>query len=88
MNLPLRPDWSLDRLTLAIQLVLDRTVVRSRTQPDRVFPSRWATASLYADRVLGITLGALDPEPDGLTMLDGLDKRVRAAVDDAGDARG
>lgn len=89
MNLALRPDWSLDRLTLAIQLVLDGTVVRSRIQPDRVFPSsRWATASLYADTVLGIISGALDPEHDGLSMRDWLDRRVRAAASAADHARG
>lgn len=80
MNLDLRPDWPLERLTLAIQLVLDGTVVRSRVQAGKVLPSRWVTASLYADTVLAIISGALDPEHDGLSMRDWLDGRVRTAA--------
>lgn len=80
MNLKLRPDWSVERLTLAIQLVLDGTVVRSRIQLDRVIASRWATASLYADTVLAIIGSALDPEHDGVSMREWLDGRVRAAA--------
>lgn len=78
MDLGLRPDWTLERLTLAIQLVLDGTIVRSRVQADSVLPSRWATASLYADTVLAIISGALDPEQDGLPMRDWLDQRVHS----------
>ena len=80
MNLDLRPDWPLERLTLAIQLVLDGTVVRSRVQAGKVLPSRWATASLYADTVLAVISGALDLERDGLSMRDWLDGRVRAGA--------
>lgn len=80
LNLVLRRDWPIDRLTLAIQIVLDGTVVRSRIQPDDVQPSRWATASIYADTVLAIIAGALDPERDGLTLREWLDGRVRQAA--------
>lgn len=80
LNLDLRPDWPIERLTLAIQLVLDGTVVRSRVQTNRVMVSRWATATLYADTVLAIISGALDPEHDGRSMRDWLDGRVRTAA--------
>ena len=77
MNLELRPDWPIEKLTLAIQLVLDGTVVRSRIQGDGVLPTRWEAASLGADIILAIISGALDPEQDGLAMRDWLDQRVR-----------
>ncbi len=88
LDLNLRPDWPIERLALAIQLVLDGVVMRSRIQPDSVIPSRWATASLYSDTVLAIVSGALDPEQDGMTMRDWLDSRIQWHIGQADNARG
>lgn len=75
-KLRFRPEWSLERLTLAIQLVLDGVMVRSRIEPDKLASAAWATANLYSDTVLSIISGALDLEQDGLTLRDWLDGRV------------
>lgn len=81
MGVKLRKGWSIDRLTLAIQLVLDGAVMRSRIQPDHVLRSRWESASVYADTVLAIISGALDLERDGLTLQEWLNGRIdRAAM--------
>lgn len=84
MGVTLRKGWSIDRLTLAIQLVLDGAVMRSRIQPDHVLRSRWESASVYADTVLAIISGALDLERDGLTLQEWLNGRVDRAVSTAG----
>lgn len=76
MQLRFRPEWSVERLTLAIQLVLDGVMVRSRIQPDKVVSTAWEAANLYSDTVLSIISGALDLEQDGLSLRDWLDGRV------------
>lgn len=78
MGIELRPDWSVDRLTLAIQLVMDGILVRSRVEPENVAPTRWAAGSIYADTVLAIISAVLDTERDGLTMHTWIDRRVKA----------
>lgn len=80
MGIGLRPDWSVERVTLAIQLVLDGVMVRSRIEPDNLAPSRWRAGSIYADTVLAIISSVLDTERDGLTMHDWVDGRVEAAL--------
>lgn len=80
LQLGLRSDWPVERLSMAIQVVLDGIVIRSRIEPDRVLPSRWARASLYADTVLAILCGALDVERDSLSMRDWMDQRVGSAT--------
>lgn len=80
MDVKLRKDWSIDRLTLAIQLVIDGAVMRSRIQPDHILPSRWESASIYADTVLAVISGALDPERDGLTLQEWLNRRMDRAA--------
>lgn len=80
MKLRLRPDWPLERFSLATQVVLDGIMIRSRIEPDNLAPSRWATGSLYADMVLAIIGSAVDTESDGLPMRAWVDQRISAAL--------
>ncbi len=79
MGVKLRPDWTVERLTLAIQLVLDGIMIRSRIEPDIMAPGRWASGSIYADTVLAIISAVIDTEGDGRSMRTWIDDRVKAA---------
>lgn len=80
MGVQLRPDWTVDRLTLAIRLVLDGIMVRSRVEPDIVASSRWASGSIYADTVLAIISAVIDTEGDGRSMREWIDDRVKSVA--------
>lgn len=56
---PLRPHWAPQRLTLAIQVMLDGYLVRSRVEPERLAHG-WSEASFFADLVVTFSCGALD----------------------------
>lgn len=68
----LRPDWTPARLTLAVQVMLDGYLVRSRVEPGLLEPG-WAQASLFADMVVTFSCGALDVDRRGLTTRRWLD---------------
>jgi AcrR family transcriptional regulator len=65
LGLVLRPGWTPERLALALQAALDGFVLRFRIQPDDYQASRWEGASIFADTVLALVLGALDQEQTG-----------------------
>lgn len=77
LGIGLRPDWPFERLTLAIQLVLDGTIVRSRVEPDNFAASRWASGSMYADTVLALIASVLDIEGDQRDLRTWLDERAQ-----------
>lgn len=68
----LRPDWTPSRLTLAIQVMLDGYLVRSRVEPG-LLQAGWAQASFFADIVVAFSCGALDVDRRGLTTRRWLD---------------
>ncbi len=74
-----RPDWPMDRLTLALQCVLDGFVLRHRVQPVLMDAAHWHTASLMADTVVAFLGGALDFERTGVSSRDAVDARAAAA---------
>jgi AcrR family transcriptional regulator len=65
LGLVLRPGWTPERLALALQAALDGFVLRFRIQPDDYQASRCEGASIFADTVLALVLGALDQERTG-----------------------
>jgi AcrR family transcriptional regulator len=75
LGLVLRPEWTPQRLALALQAALDGFVLRFRIQPDDYRASRWEGASIFADTILALVLGVLDHErtgEDGRSVLDRL----------------
>lgn len=80
MGVQLRPDWTVERLSLAIRLVLDGLLVQSRIEPGIVSSDHWAAGSIYADTVLAILSAAMDTEGDGRTMRAWIDARVETAA--------
>jgi hypothetical protein len=73
LGLVLRPEWTPQRLALALQAMLDGFVLRFRIQPDDYQSSCWEGASIFADSVLAFVLGVLDAErtgEDGRVVLD------------------
>jgi hypothetical protein len=75
-----RPDWPLERMTLALQCVLDGFVLRHRVQPALMEGASWHTASLMADTVVAFLGGALDFEGTGVGSREAIDERAAAAA--------
>lgn len=65
LGLVLRPEWTPQRLALALQAALDGFMLRFRIQPDDYLTSRWEGASIFADTILALVVGALDQERTG-----------------------
>jgi len=76
LGLVLRPEWTPQRLALALQAALDGFVLRFRIQPDDYQASRWEGASIFADTILALVLGVLDQERTGETGRMILDRLV------------
>lgn len=76
LGIRLRPDWPAERLTLAVQIILDGTLVRSRVEPDNMAAARWRHGSIYADTVLAVVASAIDIGNDGRTTARWLDDHV------------
>lgn len=77
LDVVLRPDWTPQRLSQALQAALDGYLLRYRIQPEE-FTSRWEGAGIFADTVIAIVLGIVDFERTGLSgraMLDKLTER-------------
>lgn len=65
LGLVLRPEWTPQRLALALQAALDGFVLRFRIQPSDYQTSCWEGASIFADTILALVLGVLDHERSG-----------------------
>jgi AcrR family transcriptional regulator len=76
LGLVLRPGWTPQRLSLALQAALDGFLLRSRIQPEDYPESRWEGAGLFADTVVAILLGVLDVDRSGRTGRAVLDQLV------------
>ena len=72
---PLRPDWTPQRLTIAIQVMLDGYLVRSRVEPQRLAHG-WSEASFFADLVVTFSCGALDVDGSRLPSGAWLDRHA------------
>ncbi|GAB3410861.1 hypothetical protein GCM10027569_26860 [Flindersiella endophytica] len=73
LGLALRPDWTVERLGLTIQAMLDGFLFRHRLQHEDYEGSRWEDASLFADAVVALCLGILDTDETGHTARRALD---------------
>jgi AcrR family transcriptional regulator len=79
LGLVLRPEWTPQRLALAFQAALDGFVLRFRIQPDDYQATCWEGASIFADTILALVLGALDHERTGENGRMILDRLVAAS---------
>ena len=90
LGLVLRPEWSVERVSLVLQAMLDGFVLRYRVQPDDYPTSHYEGISIFADAVIAFILGIMDWEKTGVAgrvVLDGLVERVGsedAKVNDSG----
>lgn len=83
VGIDFRPGWTMERVTLALQAILDGFVLRSRIDPAGVAAARWGTASLFADTVLAFLAGALDSQDSGLSTHAWLDQQIPVAPREA-----
>jgi AcrR family transcriptional regulator len=72
-----RPGWTVERLELALQAMLDGFLIRGRLQNERMQMFGWAGASLFADTVIAFTAGAIETAgPTSRSSRDELDRIV------------
>jgi len=76
LGLVLRPGWTPQRLSLALQAALDGFLLRYRIQPEDYVQSRWEGAGLFADTVVAIVLGVIDADRSGQNGRAALDQLV------------
>ena len=79
LGVALRPEWTPQRLALALQAALDGFLLRYRIQPADFGDSRWEGAGLFADTVIALLLGIVDANRTG--------QPGRVALDQLGSAR-
>jgi len=85
LDLVLRPEWTPDRLALALQAALDGCLLRYRIQPADFAASRWEGASIFADTVIALVIGIVDGErtgESGRAVLDRLTARLPDLADE------
>ena len=76
LGLVLRPGWTAQRLSLALQAAVDGCLLRYRVQPEDYAESRWEGAGLFADTVIAIVLGVIDADRSGRSGRAVLDELV------------
>ncbi len=72
----LRPGWTMERLTLALNVVLDGAILRHRIDPARSTVSAWAHDNLTADMMLAIISAAVDLDGTELSLGDWVDSHL------------
>ena len=77
----LRPEWTMERLGLAVQLLLDGHLLRTRIDPQLIESARWESTSIFATAVVTLIVGAIDHDRSGLTAADYLDSITSLQVD-------
>ena len=76
-----RPDWPLERISVALQCIIDGVVVRHQVDADLVNNSRWHTASLLSDTVIAFCIGVLDFDGGGQSTRDRFAQLAGAVTD-------
>jgi hypothetical protein len=76
LDLALRPGWTIERVSLVLQAMLDGFVLRYRIQPDEYSTSRHHDVSVFADAVVAFILGVVDWERTGTAGRVALDELV------------
>ncbi|HUC57195.1 MAG TPA: hypothetical protein VMA95_07325 [Streptosporangiaceae bacterium] len=74
LGVALRPEWTAQRLALALQAALDGFLLRYRVQPEDFMESGWEGAGLFADTVIALVLGIIDAERNGESGRAALDR--------------
>jgi len=74
LGVVLRPEWTPQRLALALQAALDGFLLRHRVQQEDFLASGWEGAGLFADTVIALVLGIIDVERTGESGRAALDR--------------
>ena len=72
----LRPGWTPQRLSLALQAALDGFLLRYRIMPDDYQTSRYEGAGIFADTVLAVILGVVDTDGSRTSGREALDRLI------------
>ncbi len=80
LGVVLRPEWTPQRMTLALQAALDGFLLRYRIQPEDFASSRWEGVGIFADTVIALVLGIVDNRRTGETGRAALDQLAARAA--------
>ncbi len=72
----LRPGWTLERLTAALQALTDGIVVRHGLGVNLPSGAAWEAGSLYADAAVAIIASVVDADDNGLAVDEWLNVRL------------
>jgi len=72
-GLALRPEWTADRLALALQAMLDGFLLRYRILPDDYPTATVDDVGIFADAVVAFAVGVIDAERSGISGRAALD---------------
>ncbi len=75
-DLVLRPEWTVERVGLVLQAMLDGFVLRYRVQPDDFGGAEREGVSAFADAIVAFILGAVDWERSGARGMEALDMAI------------
>lgn len=79
LRLKLRPGWTIERVGLALQAMLDGFLFRSRVQSEEMNEAGSADASLFAETVISFVIGVLDLDDSRRTTHAILDEAAHTA---------
>ncbi|WUJ70206.1 hypothetical protein OG809_34565 [Kribbella soli] len=80
LRLQLRPGWTIERVGLALQAMLDGFLFRSRIQSEEMNDARTAEASLFAETVIAFLVGVLDIDDSHRSTHTTLDEAGRGKI--------
>lgn len=78
LDLVMRPEWTVKRMSSVLQAMLDGFVLRHRVHPSDNAVHHWQNANILADAIIAFLLGAVDWDltgESGRTALDTLTRR-------------
>lgn len=75
----LRPEWTPERLSLCLQMLLDGHMVRHRVDAAYLATHCRPKSTLFADAVLALIAGAVDTDSSGLTAASLIDRTVKSS---------
>ncbi len=80
-NLDFRPGWTAERLTLAIETVVDGVLLKRRLDPEYSEKGSWSLANLLSDSILALCVGAFDMDRTGQSTAEWVDAHLGEAAD-------
>jgi AcrR family transcriptional regulator len=76
-GVPMRPGWTIERLGLTLQSMLDGFLMRSRVQSEQMTACKSGDINLFGEAVVAFILGVLDADRTGQSVVEAFNSAVR-----------